>query len=179
MERPNWEQPESHSTCKADPHPPSQFKTVSEGSSHGAAGMTQSWVTFTKTPLQRGPFGVSRCQGVGCAMEASPIALPVPGYQLGSLMGLPQGGLQEKRLRTRLRQLRAGPRAIKPHPSPGIVLTTVIVVCSAGGERETERGRNTETETDRRAGSYDFREGSMNPGPTRHIHDLTSSSRGV
>ena len=47
------------STCKADPHPPSQFKTVSEGSSCGAAGTTQPWVTFTKTPLQRGPFGAS------------------------------------------------------------------------------------------------------------------------
>ena len=65
-------------------------------------------------------------------------------------MGLPQGGLQEKRLRTRLRQLRAGPRAIKPHPSPGIVLTTVIVMCSHRALRVgKERRREEETQRQR------------------------------
>ena len=49
---------------------------------------------------------------------------------------------------------------------------------SVGGERETVRGRNTETVTEGRAGSHDFREESMNPVPTRHIRDLTSSSPG-
>ena len=51
----------------------------------------------------------------------------------------------------------------------------VLTQGSAGGERETERRRNTETETEGRAGS---REGSMNPVPTRHIRGLPSSSPG-
>ena len=166
-------------TCKADPHPPSQVRDGLRRQQPWSHRNNPAGVTFAKTPLQRGPFGASRCQGVGCAMKASPTALPVPGYQRGSLMGLPQSGPQEMQLCTRLRLLRPGPRAVKPHPSPGMILTTVNIMCShtalwAGRERQT--GRNTEPGG--REGSYDFSEESRSPVPTRHIHVPTSSSQG-
>lgn len=118
--------------------------------------MTQPGVTFAKTPLQRGPFGASRCQGVGCAMKASPTALPVPGYQRGSLMGLPQSGPQETQLCARLRQLRPNSRAVKPHPSPGIILTTVNIMCShvalwVGKDRQTEEEAQRQSLEEERA----------------------------
>lgn len=73
------------------------------------------------------------------------------------------------------------PSAVKPHPSPGMILTTVNIMCShtalwVGRERQT--GRNTETEPGGREGSYDFSEESTNPVPTRHTHVPTSSSQG-